>query len=360
METNSDKGSNGEVNAKQNEPTEDEGCRNRSRSQRSFTHFSFEGFRVFSGDFEFLQDYGGKVLESFNSKMNMIFTVKISQRSISYSFYLLYSLNLIRYTLFPIAYLLAWPNSSDFLQFTEGREVSIELFYTSFLLFEYLTTMHLNAKLQICQYKLNIYILFIVSVLCGIDAITTYYLPMDTLNLIYSIGRTILLFPLFFLVVTVSSEMLDEFKHIMLKCCHDTRLSLETYEIMVTKDIALANTAKFVALLPSLHDLLEVKVLATVLFVSWAVMNAVYFATYNHFFLYFLIVTMLIASSVSQPLYLQRIIKRIEKRNNLSLNFGIEVFNIRVSFVWVVLPFVTATAAVIKNLYNLHYCATRN
>jgi hypothetical protein len=360
MEKNNEKVSGGAIDTNQDEANEEDDSRDRSRSHRSFTHFSLEGFRVFSGDFEFLQDYGCKVLESFNSKMNLLFTLKMSKKFISYSFYVLYFLNLCRYTLLLLVYLLIRPNRFDFLEFTGGREVSIEVFYTCFLLFEYRTTLHLNDKLQIFQYTVNIYIVFTVFVLCAVDAITTYYLPMDTLNVIYSAGRTICLFPLFFIIVTLSSEMLDELQNIMSRCCHDPRLSLETYEMVVRKETALTNTSHFVALLPSLHDILEFKVLAAVVFVSWAVMNAVYFETYNHFLLYFFLVTILIASSISQPLYLQRVIRRIEQSNNLSLNFAIEILNIRVSYLWIVLPFLTATAAVVKNLYNIHHCETRN
>jgi hypothetical protein len=358
MENNSAKVLNSVSDTKQNEPDEEDGSRTRPRSLRSRTHFSLEGFRIFSGDFEFLQDYGCKVLESFNSKMNLLLTLKLSKKFISYCFYLLYFLNLFRYTLLLLICLVVWPNRSDVLEFQGGRKVSAELFYTCFLLFEYLTTLHLNDKLQISQYTVNIYILFTLSVLCAADAITTYYLPMDTLNAIYSAGRTFLLFPLFFIVVTLSSEMLDEFKNIMSGCCHDPRLNLETYEMMVTKETALRKTSHFVSVLPSLHDLLELKVLATVVFVAWAVINAVYFEPSNHYLLYFFIVTILIASSISQPLYLQRIIKRIEKSNNLSLNFAIEILNIRVSYLWIILPCLTATAAVVKNLYNIHHCET--
>jgi hypothetical protein len=334
--------------------------RTSNRSQRSFSHFSLESFRFFSSDFVFLQSYGSKMIESFNSNVNALFSVKVSKRSITCSFWFLYSLTVMRYSVYPAVYLSTQPNSNDLSDYLEAGNVSVSLFFTLFILFEYLTTLRLNGMLQITQYTLNIYALFVTGIFCAADAIIIFNLHPNKFWLINDIGRISTLYPLCYILILLSCEMLQKLYSIMKNCCHDPRLSMTTYLMIMDKETAIKNTEVFYETLCTIHRILEFKLLAAIIFSTWAILNAVYFSSFGPAFVSFLLCTFLIFSSMSQPFYLQKVIKQIEKAIDVALLFSIEVLNIEVSYLWIVLPFLTTILALGKNLWNLHHCSVQN
>jgi hypothetical protein len=338
-----------------NEDTLRKRSRTGSQPNRAFSHFSLDSFRFLSGDFEFIQTYGSKIIETFNSRVNALLTVRFSRRTVSYAFWFLYCCNVFRYSVYPAVGLSIWPNKYDETYFMS--QIGLSLFFTCFLLFEFLSTLKLNDMLKVSQYSLNFYILFVISVLCAIDCIIRFSVRYDTFLLAYMIARAGLLFPIFFCLLSMSYEMSQALHSIMNDCCYDPRLNMDTYQMILTKEEAMENTMKFYESLSTLHSLLEFKLLANLLFSTWAIINSVYFSTPQNFLVSFCLVTVLLFSSMSQPFYLQRVIKRIERQNNISLNFSIEVLNIEASYLWVVLPLVTLVLAVVKDLMGMHYCS---
>jgi hypothetical protein len=330
-----------------------------TRSHRSFSNFSLDSFRVFSGDFEYLQDYGAKMIEVFNSKINSLFTVKTTQKTLSFAFWFLYSLLMVRFIVFPAIYLSK--KREDQETFFTPAIISKALFNIFFLLFEFVTTSKLNEIFQISSYTLNVYIFFTVCIVCAIDGVIRFHPVMDTFFLVYYSLRTAILFPICFILFSMSFEMSEKLHTFMTDCCHDPRLSIQTYEIMVIKETAIINTRKFVVTLASAHAVVEFKLLADLFFSVWAIINAMYFSQSSSiFFATIALVTLLLLSSMSQPFYLQRVIKRIERKNGVSLNFAIKVLNIEASYLWIMLPILTAVVGIGKSFLGLHYCSTQN
>jgi hypothetical protein len=339
--------------------TEDTGdtAEERKRINRSVSHYSLDSFRFIFVCFERIQAFVANISESFSYRANRLLTVRFSRRTVSYSFWLLYSCNVVRCFVCPAVYLSIWPSNNGSAYFISL--IGLSLFFACFLLFEFLSTLEMNDMLQVTHYSLNFHILFVISVLCAIDCIIRFSVEYDTALLVYMIARAGLLFPLFFILLTMSYEMSQTFNNIMNNCCHDPRLHMETYQVIVSKEKAMICTMQFHESLSNLHGLLEFKLLADLFFSSWAIVNSVYFSTPQNFLVSFCLVTVLLFSSMSQPFYLQRVIKRIERKNNISLNFSIEVLNIEASYLWIILPLVTVVLAVVKNFTGLHYCSMK-
>jgi hypothetical protein len=338
--------------------TEDTGDTVRKKAYGGPSQYYLGSFHFIFGCFELIQAFVEKIFESFSSTTNRLLTVRFSRRTVSYSFWLLYSCTIVRYAVYPAVYLSIWPSSYDAAYFISV--VGLSLFTACFMLFEFLSTLKMNDMLQVTHYSLNFHILFVSCVLCAIDCIIRFSVEYDTFLLVYTIARAGSLFPLFFILLTMSYETSQTLHTIMNDCCYDPRLSMETYQVIVSKEKAMICTMQFYEYLSKLHGLLEFKLLADLVFSTWAIVNSVYFSTPQNFLVNFCLETVLLFSSMSQPFYLQRVIKRIERKNNISLNFSIEVLNIEASYLWIILPLVTLVLAVVKDLMGLHYCSVKN
>jgi hypothetical protein len=346
----------GSMDSQSHSPTNPKSTKMEHLSLGSWRSFVFSS----TDKLEFIQNYGAKFISEFNKEINRLLTFRMSRTVMLYSFVFVYSINVVRYLLVPLLWYSDETGVDDaFWNFYQSPQtLSLLLFYSVVSLFEFVTSFELSNRLKIQHFGFNAYIFFIVAVIMGLDALTFYkdLAYYHSMSLAYEIGRLVFLYPQFLLVVLVSNEIIVRLHRIMVKSSFDSRLSLITYEVVVTKEESMRNTTKFFQRIQHIHKLLEFRLLALLCFSVWGIANAAFFDDIADYAIYLFIMSLLVVSGISQPLYYQHVIQHIEKSNNVSFNFSVRILNLEINYLWIIIPVLATLVVSIRNLWGSRNC----
>jgi hypothetical protein len=253
----------GSVDSSSHSPTNAKSTKMEHLSMGSWRSFVFSS----TDKMEFLQNYGAKFVSEFNNEINRLLTFRMSRSFMLYSFAFLFTINVLRFLLIPMLWYANDAGVDDAFwksNFQGPESLSLLLFYTVVSLFEFVTSFELSNRLKIQHFGFNPYIFFVTAVIMGLNALilSKNFASYHAVGIAFYVGRLVFLFPQLLLVVLVSNEIIVRLHRIMIKSSFDSRLSLITYEVVVTKEEAMRNTTKFFQRVQHIHKLLEFRLLA--------------------------------------------------------------------------------------------------
>jgi hypothetical protein len=194
-----------------------------------------------------------------NSYLSKRVDVSVSALIVFRMFYLIYVLILVHFGIDFYLYYLVGDGSYGWSYF----RLSYGGMYLLFFIFELETTKKLNERLKINEYQFNSYILLFCMFVFLLQGLRFATWPENILLIDY-VGTFVLNPPEYFILFSMTYQMITVLKKISRKCSCDERINLKTYEQLNSRSDAMRNTTKFYTRLDTIHPILEFKLLVQI------------------------------------------------------------------------------------------------
>jgi hypothetical protein len=213
-------------------------------------------------------------------------------------------------------------------------------------LFEYYTSREINRRLKVSSFSFNTFVLLFVASLALIDG---YYFPTyeSTPYIIFNVLYFSGFYPLFYINLTMTTEIIKSLDRVALKCCENENISLITDYPINPRPEAMRNTTKFYSRIKSLYKLLELKLIVTIiLLIIVTVLNLL--LPINQLAYYALIYSCRFLLALAQPLYFQFVIGKIETANGVYFECEWRIFGVDINSLIFVLPLLSFMLTLVK------------